>query len=722
MKKLAVLLFSAGIACTSTALAKDLSADQADNKWYEKSFSEILNSEIITATRNDSTVDNAPGVVSVYSSDTLQKMGVRSIKELLERTTGFFVNRQFTGATVGSRGFIADTDQFLMLIDGHNVNSIVDKGMGEQFLFPNLEHVARVEIIRGPGSTLWGSDAALGIIHIITKTGKDIDGTKVTVNRSNEDNQQHVNIQGGFSLTDNIHGMASFTKAQSDGFTIENQFGKTESWGKWDRIEDSYEFYAKAKVNNFTLKARAYDTKTSRPYSIFQLESEPGFTRRSHYYLDLSHVREVNQNFTIESKFWGDLLKRTQILVSPQYASNAVTAQESEASQESSVGAEMIARFQFTTQHRLMLGYKWVETELDPYTHRAIYPVTATISSNAGSISQLVVPPKSDINQAVFIEHDWAIIPNTLQLLAGLRFDENNLREKEMIILPRFSLNWQVNSNLQIKNSYNTGYIRPSVGIGFLGQAQFNPQVSAFPITGAGESQEVSSFDQQYVMSFDRIKASLNLYYNRIKNPYQVIFEDDMLASRTVFYTNVNDVETYGAEIELAYLVHSNINVYANVSKVFSAKTKDLQGHSKGYDFDLNQENSFWGGPSFGQGAYNPDGTMQGFPHLIINTGVNWEIIDGLSSNLHLRFSDEMEVRDVSNNHANFKTDVVKLDSQLFVDLNIRYENIAGTDIDASIYAKNLLDNDDAENYMILYSNTWQEQGRRVGASLAYQF
>jgi outer membrane receptor protein involved in Fe transport len=64
----------------------------------------------------------------------------------------------------------------------------------------------------------------------------------------------------------------------------------------------------------------------------------------------------------------------------------------------------------------------------------------------------------------------------------------------------------------------------------------------------------------------------------------------------------------------------------------------------------------------------------------------------------------------------------VKLDPQTFVDFNIRFNRILGSDLDASIFVKNLLDNDDSEVYMLLWQNLWQEPGRNIGASLSYQF
>src|SRR5207244_3411769 len=86
------------------------------------------------------------------------------------RVPGFFPSSQATWKLVGSRGFLSDgNDHFLLLIDGHPQNSILAHGFQQQDQMPVLEKVARIEIIRGPGSVLWGASAAQAIINVVTK-------------------------------------------------------------------------------------------------------------------------------------------------------------------------------------------------------------------------------------------------------------------------------------------------------------------------------------------------------------------------------------------------------------------------------------------------------------------------------------------------------------------------------------------------------------------------
>lgn len=250
---------------------------------------------VITASKKEQRVDNAPSVVTVYTAEDIERQGLRNIGELLDRTVGYFNTRNAANPIIGNRGIVAgENEPYLLLIDGHNMNSIVDKGPDDYPLFPLLSNIKRVEIIRGPGSTLWGSDAALGIIHLITKDGKDIAGIKTTVDYATEDEYRYANIQYGDDGSDPHQDlMLSFTCAKSDGYSEEG-FLPHESWrpfGLWgpiDKIKDSWELYGKLHQNNFTITARASDLMDSRLNQSMGAQDQK-YNRRRHYFLNIGH-------------------------------------------------------------------------------------------------------------------------------------------------------------------------------------------------------------------------------------------------------------------------------------------------------------------------------------------------------------------------------------------------------------------------------------------------
>ncbi len=714
----------------------------AETLWYEQSFQEILNSKIVTATRNDSTVQDAPGVVTVYTEKMIKQMGLRSLKEVLERTTGYYVSRQLSGTTIGSRGYIADTGQFLLLIDGHNMNSIVNQGMGQTFMFPNLDMVKRVEIIRGPGSTLWGSDASLGVINVITKNGGDINGIQTLTSYSENDNSRHINLQAGEEITDDIHYMASFTAAQSDGYDFYGVNGYKYPW-HWDQMKDSFQLYSKVQIKNFTIKTQAHDIQISRP-DYFQSADESSYNRRTHFYLDLGYQKSLSSTFKLETRFFSDLLKRTAILVSPKLSPKAVTGKEDDSSQENSLGFELLTHWQFHPQHDLLMGYRTVRTDVSPVTDQTSYPIEPTPSST-GSITHWVIPDAIDYNNALFFEDNWQVIPNKLNIILGVRFDNNTLREDSTIVLPRFATNWQASNHWQIKYSYNTGYIRPPVGIGFLEQTPYYTDIFGdnFSIHGAKKSQETASHDLQFNYINNSFRAGLNLYQTDIENAFNALYQgadsagnpyprqrlDDMSSwgafdvEQNAFYINMNDITTQGAELELAYQLSQGFDIYANVSKVFSADVDSLKGTSSGIQYDLNDSSNTYSG--FGQNLTTSSGTIAGFPHLQWNIGLNWEIVKNIHSNLHYRGWDEMQMREAiapEDPNVYVSNETVDLGSEHYVDLNVRFSQLFNSSLDISLFVKNLLNNDDGESTLLLFGHVWREQERNVGASISYKF
>ncbi|NRB40598.1 MAG: TonB-dependent receptor [Pseudomonadales bacterium] len=703
-------------------------------KWYEKSFEEILNSKIVTATRGPSSRQDAPGVVTVFSRQDIERMGLRSVKEVLERTTGFFVNRQFSGAVVGSRGFIADNDQFLMLIDGHNMNSIFDKGMGAEFLMPGLEHVERIEIVRGPGSTLWGSDAALGIIHIITKDGAAIDGLKITANKSYEDNASHLNILAGEAITDEVDLMASLTLSESDGFPMQGmglERGSLEPWTEhWDNIQNSFQFYSKVRVKNFHLKARASQSNISRAYNPSQLSSDDAFRQRNHYYVDAAYIKDVKPGITVEARVFADFMDRTQLLVTPEYTPTVQRVQNSESSEELKLGFELISRWKDIANHNFLVGYKQESTDISAFTLVEQYDVTTTDSSAKPVSDKLVVPMSNDENKSFFIEDEWRVIPGKLKLLLGVRVDKNTLREDNTIILPRFDLNWTPTSQWQIKYSYNTGYIRPPVAVGFLGQTQafqsdvlFEDNTGLHYMQGASESQEVYSHDLQFNYTVGRVQSHVNFYHTTIEKPFQLLFEPNSVNGKEFinYYANTDDITSYGVELGWTVLLSNEWQLYGDISKVLSSEISSMTGSSGALEYDLN--NTLY---NFGEGSFTPSGTMTGFPHLMLNLGLNWDVNPNILSNLHLRFWDQMSgrIQTEETKSEGISGDFIETEygPEFFVDYNILFKQVLGSSMDASLYVKNLLDNDDSEIHMLAFNNAWSDRGRTMGASLSYQF
>src|SRR5664280_767619 len=127
---------------------------------------------------------DAPSSVPVITPEEIQKYVYRTPADILRTVPGFFVTNDRNYSSVGVRGFARPGDydtRILMLVDGHRLNdNVYDEAMvGTEFPI-NIDLIQRVEVIRGPVSSLYGSNALFGVINIITKRGRDIDGLELS--------------------------------------------------------------------------------------------------------------------------------------------------------------------------------------------------------------------------------------------------------------------------------------------------------------------------------------------------------------------------------------------------------------------------------------------------------------------------------------------------------------------------------------------------------------
>jgi outer membrane receptor for ferrienterochelin and colicins len=141
--------------------------------------------EVRAASRASETVDEAPASVSVISQEEIRAFGYQSVYEALSATRGLTPTNDLYYPTFGVRGYGRPGDygnRMLVTLDGHTMN---DDQLGASFvdndLTSDLGDIAQIEVVRGPGSALYGTNAFLGVINLVPKTGEDRPGPHATI-------------------------------------------------------------------------------------------------------------------------------------------------------------------------------------------------------------------------------------------------------------------------------------------------------------------------------------------------------------------------------------------------------------------------------------------------------------------------------------------------------------------------------------------------------------
>ncbi len=160
--------------------------DAADREGPERreqdvSIDDLLRTSVYVVSKKPQLVRESPGVVTVITREEIIDSGARDLIDVLHLVPGFGFGVDVQGVvSVGFRGQWATEGKALFLIDGQEMNELLYTGVQLGNHFP-LEHIERIEVIRGPGSAVYGGFAELTVINIVTRGARQLDGVAAAV-------------------------------------------------------------------------------------------------------------------------------------------------------------------------------------------------------------------------------------------------------------------------------------------------------------------------------------------------------------------------------------------------------------------------------------------------------------------------------------------------------------------------------------------------------------
>jgi iron complex outermembrane receptor protein len=174
---LCLLLLPAAPAAAAESPAVDTAALK------QLSIEELMQIDVTSVSRRSEPFSRAAAAVTVITREDLRRSGVASLPQALRLASSLFVARSSQRDwVITARGFaITTANKLLVLIDGRSIYTPLFSGTFWDVQDTLLEDVERIEVIRGPGATLWGANAVNGIINIITRRAADTQGGLVTV-------------------------------------------------------------------------------------------------------------------------------------------------------------------------------------------------------------------------------------------------------------------------------------------------------------------------------------------------------------------------------------------------------------------------------------------------------------------------------------------------------------------------------------------------------------
>lgn len=251
-----------------TALAQTADLSQA-------SLEELMNIKVYSASKYLQDAETAPSLVTVVTAEQIQKYGYRTLADILRGVGGFYVTYDRNYSYVGVRGFGRPGDyntRILLLLDGHRLNDSVYglAYVGSEFLL-DVDLIERVEVIRGPTSSLFGSNAFFAVINVIPKRGTEYRGAELSTSLASFASYQGRATYGNrFANTDVLLSGTYYTSAGQDLFFPEFNSPQTNYGLAHNADDDRYRsFFGQLAFSNITLRAATSVREKGIPTAAF---------------------------------------------------------------------------------------------------------------------------------------------------------------------------------------------------------------------------------------------------------------------------------------------------------------------------------------------------------------------------------------------------------------------------------------------------------------------
>jgi len=227
------------------------------------SLEELTQIEVTSVSRNPEPLADAPASIYVITNDDIRRAGVRTLPEALRLAPNLQVARvNASSYAISARGFNNSIgNKLLVLIDGRTVYTPLFSGVFWDQQDVMLEDIERIEVISGPGATLWGANAVNGVINVITRSAHHTQGALATVGGGNLDHGMALRYGGKFGAD------GSF-RVYGKGFELENteRADGAPVFDQWKKSQVGFRADWGGLQRNFTVQGDAYRGKSeARP-------------------------------------------------------------------------------------------------------------------------------------------------------------------------------------------------------------------------------------------------------------------------------------------------------------------------------------------------------------------------------------------------------------------------------------------------------------------------
>lgn len=560
------------------ALPAQAAGDEVE-KLLPLSLEELLSVKVSISTNTLQSLSKAPSVVSVITAEDIKATGTTNLTEILQSLPGVYIRHNLFGfrPQITMRG--SNSTNTLLMINGAPVKDLAwSTGIFWKGLPANM--IERVEVIRGPGSALFGADAAAGVINVITKTAGKIAQSEAGVRAGSFDSQeawvQHGTQWNGFDIAltadvSHTDGHRPFYGADAQSARGDVSYAPGHAGTGWDNQDIRFSIG----LDNWRLLAD-YTRHSNLETGLTGAGVLDPLTSASDSQTSLALLYN-NANF---AKDWGlnaEVRYRDLEYSSgdgfqerpPGYRSTlsnpATTYPDGQLNQQRSaerrMNFEVSGLYSGLKDHAVRLGGGYVWQDLYDVEHRVNYgKISDTLTLPPGSplvdisnSAYAFAPEKSRSNRYLFLQDVWNFADDW-EFTAGARYDDYS--DFGSTVNPRLALVWQTTDRLTTKLMYGEAFRAPSYLELYSRTAASNPNPALLPETS-------KTWDLAFTYrASSNLNLGLNLFHFAMSDMIALLHD----SPTTVQYQNGGNHVIRGTEMEAQWQATPTLRIAGNLT------------------------------------------------------------------------------------------------------------------------------------------------------------
>lgn len=520
-------------------------SDFSEEELYDLSLEDLLNLEVTVASKSAERLSDAAGVVSVITQDDLKRFGGLTLRDVLERVpsligaSSFFTDRYM----LASRGdqVKINSGHILLLINGRPTREIVEGGVSSEMYaaFP-VNIIERIEVIKGPGSVLYGSNAFSAVINVITKEA--------------EENNVAVTGIAGESGAKGISGEV-FLNSGELAITAAGRYMKKADY-KTD-YQSFNAFFSTVPIDTtVTIPDESHGAYFSANYKNLSLTSSFNQFRTTYFsqgFVDQTKWQKSFNNLGYEvavSEKWD-----MDVNVTYNYATLKSGLFPGIKRKSNDLVTELTNRINLGKKSNLVIGglYNYIKGQ----EKAPIY----IPNGDTFIVQDAVVSDETRGSFALYSQVNFWALEN-LKLIGG--FQANKVEDIKLNVVPRAGFIWYPVARLNIKGLYGQAFRAASVdefGLSYQGFSG-NPDI---------KPEKVSTMDIGVNYLGEKIQGGVNYFRNTQTNIIAPGFVDTLY-----MYVNKGEINFQGLEFEAKY--YFNKSLYFTGSMLYQ-ESEDEDGN-----------------------------------------------------------------------------------------------------------------------------------------------